>query len=119
MKHTEPVRKNRCFRRIYNKGASIANRLLVMVTLARNDDTNRLGVSVGKKVGNAVVRNKVKRRIKESYRGLEHRVKRGRDVVIIARGPCRDATYWEIDEAIVRLLGKHGLLCREEPPNAT
>ena len=68
MKHTESLKKNRDFQNVYKKGTSFANRYLVMYVMDNGLEMNRVGISVSKKVGNSVVRHRVKRLIKEAYR---------------------------------------------------
>ncbi|NLL70981.1 MAG: ribonuclease P protein component [Epulopiscium sp.] len=107
MKQTESLKKTFEFRRVYTKGTSIANRLLVMYVLKNGQPYNRLGISVSKKVGNSVIRSRVTRLIRESYRLQEEQVEIGYDIVIIARNTAKEATYWEIDSAVKHLFKKH------------
>lgn len=94
--------KRNDFGKVYNKGRSKANKYLIMYVLEAGND--RLGISVSKKVGNSVVRHKVKRLIKEAYRLNKCHVKAGYDVVFIARNTAKDKTYDEIASALVHLL---------------
>lgn len=110
MKYTESLKKNFQFKIVYTKGNSIANRLLVMYRLKNGKDINRLGISVSRKVGNSVVRNRITRLIRESYRLHEENIKLGWDIVIIARIPSKESDYHEISKALVHLLKKAGLL---------
>lgn len=76
------------FQRVYRQGRSKSNRYLVLYSFARGDDADqgtRFGVSVGRKVGNAVVRNKVKRTIREAYGELADELTDGLDYVVLAR----------------------------------
>ena len=111
VKFTEPLKKNREFRNVYSKGKSIANRLIVMYVLPNDMGHNRLGISVSKKVGNSVVRNKVTRRIRESYRLAESKIKpeNGNDIIVIARTGAGTSTYAGIDKALRQLLKKQGM----------
>ena len=68
MEFTESLKKNYQFRFVYNRGKSIANRLLVMYVVRNGTDGNRFGISVSKKVGNSVVRSRITRLLRESYR---------------------------------------------------
>lgn len=76
-------------------------------------DTNRLGISVSKKVGKSVVRSRVTRLIKESYRLSEEDIKQGYDIVVIARVAANGADYKEINKALLSLLKKHDLLLKK------
>lgn len=115
MKFTQSIKKNFQFRFVYNKGKSLANRLLVMyvVKSKKYTDTNRLGISVSKKVGKSVVRSRVTRLIKESYRLSEEDIKQGYDIVVIARVSANGADYKEINKALLSLLKKHDLLLKK------
>jgi ribonuclease P protein component len=112
MKHTESLKKNFQFRIVYGKGNSVANRFLVMYRLKNGKDINRLGISVSKKVGNSVVRSRVTRLIRESYRLQEDHIKSGWDIVIVARVFSKDAVYKDMFKSIHHLSQKSGLYVR-------
>jgi len=103
---TQSLKKNFQFRFVYNKGKSLANRFLVMYVVKNRKytDTNRLGISVSKKVGKSVVRSRVTRLIRESYRLSEERILPGYDIVVIARVSAANATYHEIEKSLLSLL---------------
>ena len=88
MEYSDSLKKNNEFQRVYRKGTSQANRYLVMYVLENHDRhmENRLGISVSKKVGNSIVRHRLTRLIRESYRLQEDMFSSGRDIVVIARG---------------------------------
>lgn len=106
MEYTCSLKKNQDFKRIYNKGRSYANGLLVTYYLPNQRDYNRLGLSVSKKVGNSVVRNKVKRRIRESYRLNEVKIKKGYDIILISRVKANQADFKSIERALIHLMKK-------------
>ncbi len=110
MVSTESLKKNFQFKVVYNRGKSLANRHLVMYVLKNGKDTNRLGISVSKKVGNSVVRSRVTRLIKESYRLSEKNFKLGLDIVVIARVSANGATYNEIAKSLHSLSKRHDIL---------
>ena len=70
MKYSESLKKNKDFQYIYRKGKSYANKYLVMYVLENGTSQNRLGISVSKKVGHSIVRHRLTRLIRESYRML-------------------------------------------------
>lgn len=108
---TESLKKNYQFRFVYNRGKSIANKNLVMYVL-KNDSkfkANRLGISVSKKVGNSVVRSRVTRLIRESYRLNEENIKKGFDIIVIARNTANSLSYDEMSKSLIHLLKKHNL----------
>lgn len=106
---------NQDFKRVYQNGKSKANKYLVMYVRKNNLSEQRLGISVSKKVGNSVVRHRVTRLIRESYRLNRHLIKTsGEDIVVIARGEAKGRTYKEIESAFLHLLKLHGLLDYEK-----
>lgn len=109
MNHTESLRKTRDFRKVYTKGRSLADFHLVMYCLKNGTDKNRLGISVSKKVGNSVVRSRVTRLIRESYRLDEHHVMTGYDIVVIARVNAKGKPYKLIQKSLIKLLKRHHL----------
>ncbi len=110
MKFSESLRRNEDFRRVYEKGKSYANRYLVLYVLANQTDRNRLGISVSKKVGNSVVRHRITRLIRESYRIQEELFNSGLDMVVVARKSAKDKTCQEIESALLHLGKLHGIL---------
>ncbi len=107
MKFSESLKKNADFRVVYKKGVSYANRLLVMYVLENQTEMNRLGISVSKKVGNSVVRHRLTRLVRESYRLHEEIFNSGLDIVVIARMNASQATYYEIEHALLHLADLH------------
>lgn len=104
---TQGLKKDSDFRKVYKHGKSFANRYLVMYILKNKSENSRIGISVSKKVGKAIMRNKVRRRIKESYRlNIDENVKNGYDIVFIARVAIKDATYDEIEKSMKHLIRK-------------
>ncbi len=110
MKYSESLKKNVDFGEIYKNGSSSADRYLVLYVKENDLGRNRVGISVSKKVGNSVVRHRVKRLIKESYRLHEESFHIGYDLVFIARVNAKDCTYKDIESAICRLAKRHHIL---------
>ena len=110
MKFSESLKSNSDFQKVYKEGKSLANRYLVMYILENQTDRNRLGISVSKKVGNSVVRHRITRLIRESYRLHEDTFNSGLDVVVIARKSAKDKTCQEIESALLHLGKLHGIL---------
>ena len=107
MKFSDSLKKNRDFQNVYSKGRSYANRMLVMYVLNNHTENNRLGISVSKKVGNSVIRHRITRLIRESYRLQEDMFNSGLDIVVIARQTAKDISYHEVESALLHLGGLH------------
>ena len=110
MKYSESLKKNKDFQYIYRKGKSYANKYLVMYVLENGTSQNRLGISVSKKVGNSIVRHRLTRLIRESYRLNEEKVARGYDMVVIARSAAKGKNYHDIESAFLHLGSLHGII---------
>ena len=99
---------SRRFSQIYKCGSGWANDLLVLKVLANDSDITRFGLVTARRVGNAVVRNKIRRRLKEILRKAP--VEMGWDLVFIARKRRVVADYWQLEHAAYRLLRRAGLV---------
>lgn len=93
---------------VYNKGSSWVNNLLVMKTLSNELALSRYGFSVSRRVGKAVVRNRVKRLLREILRATS--LKSGWDIIFIARSYVAGVNYAELEAAVKDLLSRAGLL---------
>lgn len=103
MKYSESLKKNKDFQIVYKNGKSLANHYLVMYLLPNEFNKNRLGISVSKKVGNSVVRHRLTRLIRESYRMSEEHFRCGFDIIVIARTSAKGKSYHEIERALLHL----------------
>ena len=110
MKFSVSLKRNADFQNVYKNGKSYANRYLVMYVLENQTSRNRLGISVSKKVGNSIVRHRVTRLIRESYRLQEDMFNSGLDMVVIARKSAKDKTCQDIESALQHLGKLHGIL---------
>ena len=113
MKFTESLKKNRDFRYIYKKGKSYANRYLVIYVDKNDMGINRLGISVSKKVGNSVVRHRITRLIRESYRLEEEYFSDGLDIIVIGRASIAGKSYEEVKSAFIHLAKIHKIYNRK------
>ena len=110
MKFTVPINENRQFVRLYNTGRSQVGSFLVLYYKGNGRNINRLGITVSKKIGKAVVRNRARRLIKESFRLHEHEIKKGYDIVIVARGRMNGARFASCERALLDALRRASLL---------
>ena len=110
MNFSESLKKNKDFRNVYQKGISYADRYLVMYILKNDLEKNRVGISVSKKIGNSIVRHRLTRLIRESYRLNEERFLCGYDIVVIARIGARGKNYRQIESALIHLGNLHEII---------
>jgi ribonuclease P protein component len=104
------LKDNERFQRVRREGRSWSNLFLVLCALPNELEHSRFGFSVSKRVGRAVVRNRVKRLLREATRARRPSIASGQDLVFIARGPIAKANYGEVDQAVEELLKQAGLL---------
>ena len=109
MKFSCALKFNHIFRRLYAT-SGYANGHLVLYARANRSNTNRVGITVSKKLGHAVVRNRVRRRLREVYRLNEERFTPGWDIVVVARTRCIGADFQKLTDAYLSLAQKAGLL---------
>jgi len=125
MQFSESLKKNEDFKKVYKKKRSLANKYFIMYVSENGLSINRLGISASKKVGNSVVRHRMTRLIRESYRLNKEKIKTGYDIVVVARAAkkqeqsvqdpqhqqdVRDLKFKDVESAFLHLLGKHKLL---------
>jgi ribonuclease P protein component, eubacterial len=110
VKFSESLKRNHEFRRLYSKGKCAATSLLVIYCRKTGNRINRLGITVTTKLGKAVKRNKVRRRLKEIYRTNEHCLKCGYDIVLVARVRSRYSSYGDLENDFLDSCAKLGIL---------
>ena len=110
MKFSESLKKNHQFQFVYKNGKSFVNKYLVMYVKENGLEKNRIGISVSKKVGNSVIRHRVKRLIKEGYRLQEKIFNSGLDIVIVARQSAASINYEETEQALLHLGKLHKII---------
>lgn len=114
MENTLSLRKNYEFQRVYNKGKFCTGKYLVLYYFKNAYNFNRLGISAGKKTGNSVVRNRLKRIVKENYRLLENKIPSGYDLVFMVRKSDNLPGFWDIKREMKYLLKKGNLFDMEK-----
>ncbi len=113
MQRERRLRKRKDFAAAYREGRVYGNQLLVLRVVPHDGDVARFGFVAGKAVGGAVVRNRVKRRLRAVARGLE--AKAGIDVVVGARRVASDASYDALHRALATLMKRAGALRHPQP----
>ena len=110
MQFSESLKKNHQFQFVYKNGKSYVNHYLVMFIKETGLASHRIGISVSKKVGNSVVRHRVTRLIRESYRLHESVFNSGLDIVVVARSAAAQADYEKIESALLHLAKLHKII---------
>ena len=113
MKYTISLKENHLFRRAYNRGKTAADSRLALYVRRNGRKGNRLGFTVSTKVGHAVVRNRVRRRLREIYRLNEDQLRGGCDVVVVARTRAASSGYHQLEKSFLKLADKLELLKKE------
>ena len=112
MKFSCSLKFNHIFRRLY-KSAAQANPYLVLYCRPNHTGQNRVGITVSKKLGKAIIRNRVRRRLREVYRLNEEQFAAGYDIVVVARSRCIRASFPELTQAYLSLANDAGILAQE------
>ncbi|MGJ7044725.1 MULTISPECIES: ribonuclease P protein component [Thermoanaerobacterium] len=103
------IKRSRDFKNVYRHGKSISNQYIVMYFLENGLDVNRVGFSISKKIGKSVVRNRYKRLLYENFRLLDGDLKKGYDIIFIARNKIVESDFYTLGNAMRRLLKKSSL----------
>ncbi|MCA0972346.1 ribonuclease P protein component [Halobacillus litoralis] len=115
MKKAYRIKKNEEFQKIFKHGQSFANRQLVVYYQKKSDQKHfRIGLSVSKKIGNAVLRNQVKRYLRQAFLEMEEEIRPDYDLVIIARKPTNQMNLHEIKRSLTHVLKRSKLLIKKK-----
>jgi ribonuclease P protein component len=109
------LKSNSQFTPVYDEGKSWAGREIVLKALANKTNSTRFGFVISHRLGKAVVRNRIKRRLREITRLTP--VQTGWDIIIIARVPAASMDYQGLAKAVKRLLLKAGMIVGENEGN--
>lgn len=104
------LRKNKKFQFVYTTGKSYANRFLVLYVLANTQDDVHVGFAAGKRLGCAVVRNRVKRLLREAYRLNQQKLVQGIDLILVGRQPATKAGLSAVENAFLDLCKRARIL---------
>ncbi|HIV62336.1 MAG TPA: ribonuclease P protein component [Candidatus Butyricicoccus avistercoris] len=113
MKHTYRIKQNYEFRRLYRRGNSVATPYLVVYAMKTRRKVNRIGLTVTPKLGGAVVRNRIKRLLREAYRLNEDKICQSYDFIFVARSKMIGAKCQKVEREILRAMKQLGLLIEE------
>ena len=106
MLFSESMKKTKDFHNVYENGKSYANKYIVVYVWENGSSINKLGISCSKKIGNSIVRHRFARLVREAYRLQENVFNSGLDIVVVARACAREATFFDIQDSLIRLAGK-------------
>lgn len=109
MQFTVPLKQNHVFRKLYARGKNAVGPYLVVYCMRNGTKENRLGVTASTKLGHAVVRNRARRRLREIYRLHEQELRKGYDVILVARSRCLTAEFAKLERAFVKQCQELGL----------
>ena len=112
--NTVSLKLNHEFKRVYARGKSRAHRLIVVYYLKNRLGYNRLGLTVSKKVGGAVKRNRAKRLMREAYRLTEPKIAVGFDIVLVSRAATPYAHGRDVERALCRIVEELGIMQEKE-----
>ena len=114
MQFSRSLKQNHLFRRLYRRGTSGANAYLVLYCHKNGSTENRVGLTVSAKLGHAVHRNRLRRRLREIYRLHEQQFARGYDIVVVARSRAMQADYRQLERAYLTLAARLGIYHPED-----
>ena len=114
MQYTVSLKLNHIFQRLYRKGTRSASPCFALYSRPNGSKENRLGLTTGAKLGHAVVRNKLRRRLRAIYRIHEPEFKPGFDIVVVCRAASVEASYQRLEREFLRLARKNRLLREKE-----
>ncbi|HHX72543.1 MAG TPA: ribonuclease P protein component [Clostridiales bacterium] len=115
MRFTKSLNQNADFHRLYRRGKKDFSKTIAVYFRRNGGRGQRLGITVSAKLGGAVVRNRLKRRIREMYRIREERMVPGYDIVIVARAALIGAPFSRLERDFDRIFIKNGLMTVEKP----
>lgn len=107
---TDTIKNNYDFRRLYSKGESKVSPYLAVYAMKRKYGIRRLGITVSTKVGCAVIRNRVRRRIREAFRLNEARFIEQVDIIVVARVRANSASFAQLEKSLLKLADELGVL---------
>ncbi|QJW46276.1 ribonuclease P protein component [bacterium BFN5] len=104
------LRKNNSFQAVYRSGKSYANKAMVLYVLPNDGANRKIGFAAGKRLGNAVIRNRVKRLLREAYRLNQHKLTADVDLILVGRQAMVKSRYKTVARAFLDLCSKARIL---------
>jgi len=114
LKKSNVIKKNKNFKKVYKYGKSYADRNLVFFILKNNEKKTRFGITTAKKINKAVVRNKIRRRLKEIVRKNSYSIKSDYNVVVMCRVRGMESTYKDLENSFIKLAKRTNLYIGDE-----
>ncbi|WP_139364959.1 ribonuclease P protein component [Sutcliffiella halmapala] len=113
MRKEQRIKKNKEFQHVFQGGKSMANRQFVIYALEKKEQPQfRIGLSVSKKIGNAVTRNRIKRLVRQAFLEMKEQLPGYVDIVVIARKPTAEMTYEEVEKSLHHVIRKIPVLSK-------
>ncbi|MDF2558310.1 MAG: rnpA [Bacillales bacterium] len=111
MKKNRRIKSEKEFQFVFKKGKSFANKQIVIYVISKTDQTNfRIGLSVSKKIGNAVVRNRIKRYLRQSFIEIDPLLIKNIDIIVIARSQLSKFNFFEVKSSLIHILKRASLI---------
>ena len=115
MKRFNSIKKSKDFKRVYEKRRSVADSVLILFIDENEEmESNRLGISVSKKVGNSVIRHTVTRRLREIWRQECYRLEKSYDIIVVCREKSREVDFFQLKKSFIKLCRKQSLIKEQD-----
>lgn len=118
IKKTYRVKSEHDFQKVFHQGKSVANKQIVLYSFYKDQQTHfRVGLSVGKKIGNAVKRNQVKRYFRQALLELKSQIRNDVDILLIARPDIKDKDFSQVKSSMIHVMKLANILISDNGGN--